>query len=44
MPKRRMYSPEFKRKAVALANQPGLTKPQIGRKLDINECIDYTLS
>ena len=36
MPKRRMYSAEFKREAVAMANQPGVTKSQIGRELDIN--------
>jgi len=36
MPKRRMYSAEFKREAVALANQPGVTKAQIARELDIN--------
>ena len=36
MPKRRMYSAEFKREAVALANQPGVTKAQIGREMDIN--------
>ena len=36
MPKRRTYSAEFKREAVALANQPGVTKAEIGRDLDIN--------
>jgi len=36
MPKRRKYSAEFKREAVALTNQPGETKAQIGRELDIN--------
>lgn len=36
MPKRRKYSAEFKREAVALANQPGVTKTQIGRELDVN--------
>ena len=36
MSKRREYSPEFKREAVALANQPGVTKAQIGRELGIN--------
>ena len=36
MPKRRKYSAEFKCEAVALANQPGVTKAQIGRELDIN--------
>jgi transposase len=36
MPKRRNYSAEFKREAVALANQPGVTKAQIGRELDVN--------
>ena len=30
------YSAEFKREAVALANQPGVTKAQIGRELDVN--------
>jgi transposase len=33
---RRKYSTEFKREAVALANQPGVTKAQIGRDLGIN--------
>jgi transposase len=36
MATRRKYSAEFKREAVALANQPGVTKAQIGRKLDVN--------
>ncbi len=36
MPKRRKYSAEFKREAIGLANQPGVTKAQIGRELDIN--------
>ena len=36
MPKRRKYSAEYKREAVALANQPGVTRAQIGRELDIN--------
>ncbi len=36
MPRRRMYSAEFKREAVALASQPAVTKAQIGRELDIN--------
>ena len=36
MPKRRNYSAEFKREAVALANQPGVTKAQVGRELDVN--------
>ena len=34
--RRRQYSAEFKREAVALANQPGVTKAQIGREMDIN--------
>lgn len=36
MAKRREFSTEFKREAVALSNQPGVTKAQIGRELDIN--------
>ena len=36
MRKRRNYSAEFKREAVALSSQPGVTKSQIGRELDIN--------
>jgi len=36
MPTRRKYSAEFKREAVALASQPGVTKAQIGRELDVN--------
>jgi len=35
MPTRRKYSAEFKREAVALASQPGVTKSQIGRELGI---------
>ena len=34
MQKRRIYSAEFKREAVALVSQPGVTKAQIGRELD----------
>ena len=36
MPKRRNYSAAFKREAVALANQPGVARAQIGRELDNN--------
>lgn len=36
MAKRRVFSAEYKREAVALANQPGVTKAQIGRDLGIN--------
>ena len=36
MPTRRKYSAEFKREAVALANQPGVTKAQVGRELGVN--------
>ena len=36
MRKRSNYSAEFKREAVALASQPGVTKAQIERELDIN--------
>lgn len=36
MPTRRKYSSEFKREAVSLANQPGVTKAQIGRELGVN--------
>ena len=36
MAKRREYSAEYKREAVALAHQPGVTKAQIGRELGIN--------
>lgn len=36
MPKRREYSTEFKREAIALANQPGVTKAQVARELGIN--------
>jgi transposase-like protein len=36
MSTRRKYSAEFKREAVVLANQPGVTKSQIGRDLGIN--------
>ena len=36
MGKRREFSDEFKREAVALANQPGITKAQVGRELGVN--------
>ncbi len=36
MAKRRKFSEEFKREAVALANQPGVTKSQVGRELGVN--------
>ena len=36
MSKRRKYSGEFKREAVTMANQPGVTKAQIGQELGIN--------
>lgn len=36
MPKRRNHSEEFKREAVAMAAQPGVTQAQVGRQLDIN--------
>ena len=36
MAKRRKYSTEFKREAVALSSQPGVTKAQVGRELGIN--------
>jgi len=36
MSTRRKYLAEFKREAVALANQPGVTKAQIGRDLGVN--------
>ena len=36
MGKRRKYSAEFKRETVALANQAGVTKTQIGQELGIN--------
>ena len=36
MGKRRKYSAEFKQEAVALANDPGVTKSQIAGELGIN--------
>ena len=36
MDRRRKYSAEFKREAVALANHPGVTKSQIASELGIN--------
>ncbi len=36
MAKRRKFSEEFKREAVVLANQPGVTKSQVGRELGVN--------
>ncbi len=47
MAKRRKFSDEFKREAVRLATQPGVTKSQVGRELGINPnllarwCRDY---
>ncbi len=35
MAKRRRFSEEFKREAVGLANQPGVTKAQVGRELGV---------
>ena len=36
MVKRRKYSQEFKREAVLLASQPGVTLKQIGEELGVN--------
>ena len=36
MSKRRKYSAEFKREAVAMANQPGIPLSQVARELGIN--------
>ena len=36
MPRRRNNSAEFKREAIAFANQPGVTNSQIGREFGIN--------
>jgi transposase len=36
MAKRRKFSDEFKREAVRLATQSGVTKSQVGRELGIN--------
>lgn len=36
MSKRRKYSAEFKREAVAMANQPEVSKAQIGRELGLS--------
>ncbi len=36
MGKRRKFSEEFKREAVALTDQPGVTKAQVGRELGVN--------
>jgi transposase len=36
MPNRRKYSAEFKREAVAMTQQPGVSKSQIGRDLGIS--------
>ncbi len=36
MGRRRRFSEEFKREAVVLANQPGVTKAQVGRELGVN--------
>ncbi len=45
---RRKFSDEYKREAVRLATQPGVTKSQVGRELGINAnllgrwCRDYS--
>ncbi len=36
MGKRRKFSDEFKREAVVLADQPGVTKAQVGRELGVH--------
>jgi transposase len=36
MGKRRKFSDEFKREAVALTDQPGVTRAQVGRELGVN--------
>lgn len=36
MSKRRKYSAEFKREAVAMVNQPGVTRSQVARELGLN--------
>ena len=47
MATRRKFSDEYKREAVRLATQPGVTKSQVGRELSINAnllgrwCRDY---
>ncbi len=48
MASRRKFSDEYKREAVQLATQPGVTKSQVARELGINAnllgrwCRDYT--
>jgi len=48
MASRRKFSDEYKREAVRLATQPGVTKSQVGRELGINAnmlgrwCKDYS--
>ncbi len=48
MASRRKFSDEYKREAVRLANEPGVTKSQVGRELGINAnmlgrwCRDYS--
>jgi len=47
MASRRKFSDEYKREAVRLATEPGVTKSQVGRELGINAnmlgrwCRDY---
>ena len=47
MASRRKFSDEYKREAIRLATQPGVTKSQVGRELGINAnmlgrwCKDY---
>ena len=48
MASRRKFSDEYKREAVRLATEPGVTKSQVGRELGINanmlsrRCRDYS--
>ena len=48
MASRRKFSDEYKREAVRLATEPGVTKSQVGRELGINAnmlgrwCRDYS--
>ena len=48
MASRRKFSEEYKREAVRLATEPGVTKSQVGRELGINAnllsrwCRDYS--
>ena len=43
MGKRRKFTDEFKREAVAMAEQPGVTKTQVGRELGVPTPLNFAV-